>query len=308
MQRQRDYTCISRCDSQIWRDWLQSEQAVNSSWSLSSATLSDDPHATPELKDVVNRPSPITYSLTPPSPGSPLSAECSLSQSSIETESDYDELPEIPFISSSSLRYQTPSGRPSVHDRRGNEDTNSERSFWAALVHASASHLTDGSETVVGAMGEGLYRFRRQRAASISSDMSSRTRPAPAKSILSSSSSIRTRTGRSPPSVKFLDMPTIHYEEDEDEYEYHSPVLATPEKRKRRLLKIRWFLRLKKKPQATQARPTISGPFPLWERPSCTVYGSAADLRSKSCSSFRSVRTCGSRLQTYWSRVARREL
>lgn len=195
---------------------------------------------------------------------------------------------------------------------QGSDDSHGERTFWASVIRPSASRSSDRSIPILGHMNDRPLASGRQRAPSVSSTASSRTRPAPAKSILSSSSSsTRTRaTTRSPPSVKFLDMPTIHYEEDEAE-----PVrpASPPDSGKRGFLQ--WIRGTSKRAQPAQERPSISGPFPLWETPPRRTHSSgtpsvrsmksgAPSLRSmKSNNSLRSIRSCSSRLQTYWSRM-----
>lgn len=310
MPRPTSYYPAPRRDSQIWADWLHSEQAVSSFWDSSpSSTLVDDSDF-PVPQDInENDEFPLGYSFMPRAPDSPLSAaSTSLSQSSIDSTSDYDELPEIPVISSASIPYRNGWNHTGGHCRDESDDS-CERSFWASVIRPSASHSSDKSLPVLGQFNERLVPPKRQRAPSVSSTMtaSSRTRPAPAKSILSSSSSIRTRTLRAAPSVKFLDMPTIHYE---DEYDPPLPPCspaAPSEKRKPSLL--RWFLGAAgRKSQAVPDRPTISGPFPLWETPPRPVPVSAASLRSmRSKDSLRSVRSCSSRLQTYWNKVTRKD-
>lgn len=196
---------------------------------------------------------------------------------------------------------------------QGSDDSHGERTFWASVIRPSASRSSDRSIPILGHMNDRPLASGRQRAPSVSSTASSRTRPAPAKSILSSSSSsTRTRaTTRSPPSVKFLDMPTIHYEE-EDEAEPARPA-SPPDSGKRGFLQ--WIRGTSKRAQPAQERPSISGPFPLWETPPRRTHSSgtpsvrsmksgAPSLRSmKSNNSLRSIRSCSSRLQTYWSRM-----
>lgn len=193
---------------------------------------------------------------------------------------------------------------------RGSDDGHCERTFWASVIRPSASRSSDKSMPVIGHMSDRLLAPGRQRAPSVSSTAS---RPAPAKSILSSSSSsTRTRaTTRSPPSVKFLDTPTIHYE-DEDEAEPARPAL--PEDSGKRGF-LQWIRGSSRRAQPVQERPSISGPFPLWEAPPRRSHSSGApsvrsmksgapSLRSmKSNNSLRSIRSCSSRLQTYWNRV-----
>jgi len=307
MMHSTSHYAAPRCESQIWSDWLHSERVANSSWGSSTGTMLVDDSDLSETKDVSDDPLSLCYSFTPPSPNLPFSDESSSSQLSIGSTSDYDELPEIPFISSTSLRYHNGWNQTNGHSRNGSDDSNCERSFWASVIRPSTSQSSDKGMPVLGHLNERVLLPKRERAPSISSTASSRTRLAPAKSILSSSSSIRTRTGRSPSSVKFLDMPTIHYEEDYEE-DLHRASTVPVEKQKSGFL--RWFLGSgsSKKSESVPDRPTISGPFPLWETPPRRGPGGTTSLRSmKSNNSLRSIRSCSSRLQTYWSRVTRKD-
>ena len=230
-------------------------------------------------------------------------------------DSGYDELPEIPFVSSSPSRFASGWNPMEGSSSQGSDDSHCERTFWASVIRPSASRSSDRSVPVLGHMNDRPLAPGRQRAPSVSSTASSRTRPAPAKSILSSSSSsTRTRaTTRSPPSVKFLDVPTIHYEE-EDEAEPARATSPTDSGKRGFLQWIRGASRTRRA-QPAQERPSISGPFPLWETPPRRTHSSGApsvrsmksgapSLRSmKSNGSLRSIRSCSSRLQTYWSRM-----
>lgn len=237
-------------------------------------------------------------SQTPPTPDS-TSDVSSSSRLSMETASEFDELPEIPFVSSAALAYPDRWISPDHHPPRA--DNESERSFWSSMIRSSPSKSSDRTLPVFGNTGDRVVVPSRQRSGSVTSSISSRSKPAPAKSILSSSASIKTKTRRSPPSVKFLDMPTIHYEDDE--YEYEPCRGSAAPKEKRRLAIFRWFWGPKSAP-AVPTRPAISGPFPLWDAPPRRVREQTASLRSaKSNSSLRSVRSCSSRLHTFWDRV-----
>ncbi|GJE87838.1 hypothetical protein PsYK624_039210 [Phanerochaete sordida] len=167
----------------------------------------------------------------------------------------------------------------------------------------------------------------RHRSTSITSTTS---RPAPARSILSTGSSMRTKRARAPPSVKFLDMPTIHYEDEDEDEGGASPGVPSPTSAtstKNRVLGfISWLTAVgkgkKKEEPPVPERPCISGPFPLWEAPprrsdSTRRTASASDARSirsvrsqsslRSTRSFMSVRSCASRLQGYWHRFNGRD-
>lgn len=235
------------------------------------------------------------------------------SQTSVSFIPDVVELPEIPFIA------PTPTSSTSCDD----ED---EDSLWPDSMQRSASNSS--SERQIAVLGQASPRavsHTRGRSGSLSSTAS---RPAPARSILSSSSSIKTRKGRAPPSVKFLDMPTIHYDEDEDTDGPRShaawptsrparsaPPSATAPSKKRVFGILNWLTSpAKKKAKTAPTRPSISGPFPLCEAPSrrssdssrpCDSAMDARSIRSvRSTSSMRSVRSCASRIQGYWGRLS----
>ncbi|KAI0072374.1 hypothetical protein K474DRAFT_1711668 [Panus rudis PR-1116 ss-1] len=304
-------------------DWMRMSRVENSSWDSSVAELLSgyyDNDASSSSYNVEGT-SSAEYSWGPPTP--PLDRDPSSSDSSASSPMslDFEDLPEIPFISAAD---SAPVHRCEDRDSYSLRDDNiSERSFWSNLVRQNRSR-TDSSDRPVALLGQTHYRVvspSRCRAPSVSSTTttSSRSRPAPAKSILSSSSSIRTRTGRSPPSVKFLDMPTIHYEEEnecdyDDDYDNNDEHAsqAGPEGRPKFAF-IRRLLRSKKDTEkTTQGRPVISGPYPLWDRPSPARTPvdrrKAASLRSvRSNGSLRSIRSCSSRLQTYLGRLNGKE-
>lgn len=259
---------------------------------------------------------------------------------------EYDEMPEIPFVSAQ-INY--PDAWVSPDDPPERSANSSHTSFWSGIIgmraSSSKSSTDSRSSPVLGHTSERVFapsRTSRKRSGSVSSMSSSRTRPAPAKSILSSSSSVRTRR-RKAPSVKFLDVPTIHYEDDdyEDDHEREpSSCMSPPPPKKARGLggffSFKWLfgppsssscssssssnkLHSPKTPakskSAAPERPSISGPFPLWDSPPLRTRGgarsgrgsgtSAASLRSmKSSGSIRSMRSCSSRLPTptYWPR------
>ncbi|KAI9059653.1 hypothetical protein FKP32DRAFT_1131306 [Trametes sanguinea] len=283
----------------------------------------------------------------------------------MESIPEFDDMPEIPFVSAQ-VAYAdewipSPDHRADEQGASADESCcEASPSFWTSLIglKPSASKSSDGSGSLSGSWrlraGSALFgqtparslspeRMSRKRAASVSSIASSRTKPAPAKSILSSGASVKTQTqprrlGKAP-SVKFLDIPTVHYDndyprgygddddddDDDDEEEEDgdgsrrasSPMSPPPKKKAKTLgglLSLRWLFgpskvenRSATPSPAPPARPSISGPYPLWDSPSRPARGrgmnSAASLRSvKSSQSLRSVRSCGSRLPTYWPR------
>ncbi|KAH9891071.1 hypothetical protein C8Q73DRAFT_651518 [Cubamyces lactineus] len=355
MQNPSSYYAVPIYDGGVWVDWQRSEhsgdyvQASSSSMTLqassvglcSSKTLDD----TPPCSAI-----PISYTLTPPTPDSTDSDVSSSSQLSMESIPEYDDMPEIPFISAE-VAYADewiPSDRTPAERTRIDSACDSP-TFWSTIIGLKASaskssSTSDGtassSSVILGhttARSLSPSRASRKRAGSVSSFASSRTKPAPAKSILSSSASIQTRR-RKAPSVKFLDMPTIHYEEEECEDDEDDDAagghgsrstlsMSPPPKKKAKglggFLSFRWLFGPSKvenrscapsspSSKSSPGRPAISGPYPLWDSPprrarmngSSTTLG-AASLRSmKSTGSLRSVRSCGSRLPTptYWPR------
>ena len=223
----------------------------------------------------------------------------------------FDDMPEIPFISSSSLQGVDAWTDPQRHGRSASDSgPECERSFWASVLRPSASRSSESGAVLLGHTSDRVLAptRSRQRSGSVSSTASSRSKPAPAKSILSSSASIRSRPHRAPPSVKFLEMPTIHYEEEYDFELERAPVVSVSAEKKVGFLE--WLLRPMRK-QAVPDRPTISGPFPLWEAPRRAQAAPSmrgTSLRSKkSSSSLRSVQSHSSRIQTYWSRITGRD-
>lgn len=240
-------------------------------------------------------------------------------------ESELDELPEIPFISAAH-HYR---GK-SIEEDPTQDESSVEHAFWSSIVRPSLSRSS--SERLVALLGHTNHRVispSRQRVPSVSSNASSRSKPAPAKSILSSSSSVKTRRGRgrSSPSVKFLDRPTIHYEEEdvgeveEEEFEHlpearfiptaaqqnqslESRHQAPVEKEKKR--RFEFFRRLiggssspngKKFVRAEPERPVISGPYPLCDSPTTRSLrrgGSVPGSLGSRSESIRSVKSSGS--------------
>lgn len=242
------------------------------------------------------------------------------SRASIASTVGIVELPEIPFIAS-----------PSAVDEDVEEEVDdTASSVWLRRRPAVSTTSSERQIAILGHASERILGHCRQRSGSISSTAS---RPAPAKSILSSSSSIKARKGRSTPSVKFIDMPTTHFEdEDEVEDDYQPESLREPRRmksnvslkgKKRAFAILDWFASPKKKAKPTLPdRPLISGPLPLWEgrrysteseRPpyrqcDSPTMTSARSIRSvKSTHSMRSVRSCASRLQGYWTRLSGRD-
>lgn len=234
----------------------------------------------------------------------------------------YDEMPEIPFVSSTTLPCANTWAELNRFPSRPVIEDVTERSFWS-LMRPSISKVTDRSDGVFGHANDRIFNppRPRERSGSISSiaTASSRTKPAPAKSILSSSSSIKTKTRRSPPSVKFLDVPEVHYEDEYEDampsYHYHhscapasstsASVHAHPHTVPKKSGFLRWIPWATKKTQSPPCgRPSISGPFPLSEAPPRRARDGAASLRSvRSKDSLCSVQSHSSRLQSYWHKL-----
>jgi hypothetical protein len=232
---------------------------------------------------------------------------------------DVIELPEVPFLT------------PSSTSSSGYEDEGDDN-FWSGIMqrNPSNSSSSDCHIPVLGQTSPRIITHTRRRSGSVSSTAS---RPAPARSILSSSSSIRTKTGRAPPSVKFLDMPTIHYEEEDEDEELDPERLSWPAARSRRQANppsasdkkrsfglLRWLTGVSKKAKAAPERPSISRPFPLCDAPHrssessrrCVSPSDARSIRSvRSMSSLRSIRSfrsCVDRLQGFWGRSSGADL
>ncbi|KAI0336223.1 hypothetical protein GY45DRAFT_1238876 [Cubamyces sp. BRFM 1775] len=373
MQNPSSYYAVPTYDGGAWVDWQRSGhggdyvQASSSSVTLEAASVGLCARC-PEYAGVLSgeQPSktfdetspcsaiPISYTLTPPTPDSTDSDVSSSSQLSMESIPEYDDMPEIPFVSAE-VAYADewiPSDRTPAERTRIDSACDAP-TFWSTIIGLKASaskssSTSDGtassSSVILGhttARSLSPSRASRKRAGSVSSFASSRTKPAPAKSILSSGASVQTRR-RKAPSVKFLDMPTIHYEEEECEYDEDDDAadghgsrstlsMSPPPKKKAKglggFLSFRWLFGPSKvenrscapsssssSSKSSPGRPAISGPYPLWDSPprrarmnvngSSTTLG-AASLRSmKSTGSLRSMRSCGSRLPTptYWPR------
>ena len=283
-------------------------------------------------------------SKTPPTP-SATDSDASSSQISMESIPEYDEFPEIPFVSAAIASPGTWISSEGLAECARADDGITSTSFWTGIIRMrrSTSKSSADSSASVPVLGYTNERIiapsrTRKRSGSVSSIASSRTRPAPAKSILSSGASVRTRKHKAP-SVKFLDIPTIHYEDDDcnddDPHEPSSCMSPPPPKKARGLsgfFSLTWLFRSQSSsapapaspkaapakskahtahrasgPTSASGRPDISGPFPLLDSTARRGRsgGSAASLRSmKSSGSLRSMRSCGSRLPTptYWPR------
>ncbi|TCD68811.1 hypothetical protein EIP91_009678 [Steccherinum ochraceum] len=324
---------ISHYDAPVWADWMRPSRSDNPSWDSSIvASLTND---SDDVSDVIEGSTPETaipvgYTWTPSTPTLD-SDHSSSSQLSIESPSlsELDELPEIPFISSAEI-LETDNDADVDDDDEEQYDFDNvgnsvdERTFWANIIRPNLSRSSGGRPAaVLGQTNQRVISGNRCRSPSVSSTTSSRSKPPPAKSILSSSnSSIRTCKGRKPPSVKFLDAPTvtIRYDseaEDDDEDEDDDEPYSSAAKHQGAQTGILGFFRRMvgaplKKSRAPE-RPVISGPIPLWEgsrrRARLSLdetgkVGRSPSLRTnRSTPSLRSVRSSSSRLQTYWGRV-----
>ncbi|KAI0374547.1 hypothetical protein BV20DRAFT_517299 [Pilatotrama ljubarskyi] len=372
MQNPSSYYAVPKCDGRVWSDWQQSQRDGSSSWAstsvmtLKDASLYPTAFADPAHCSAI----PISYTLTPPTPDSitdsDVSVSSSSSQLSMESIPEFDDMPEIPFVSAAVAyadEWMIAPDRPAEQARCGTpcpspSSASSSPSFWSGIVglrpsaskssSTSASSTSDTSSPVLGYTSvrsispSRASNGSRKRAGSLSSIASSRTKPAPAKSILSSGSSVKTRKHKAP-SVKFLDMPTIHYDDEypcggeDEEYDEcgrratgspsasKSSMSPPPKKKVKGLsgfLSFRWLFGPSSKvenretrrraPDAGPGRPAISGPYPLWDSPPRRARGDAGSSHAKSSAaslhsvrsngSLRSMRSCASRLPTYFPR------
>ncbi|KAH7914447.1 hypothetical protein BJ138DRAFT_1143761 [Hygrophoropsis aurantiaca] len=139
-----------------------------------------------------------------------------------------------------------------------------------------------------------LHRAR-QSVSSIGSCSTVQTKAAPVRSILTrhdSGVSMATKSSRkkkgSPPSVKFVESPTVHYADSG----YGSPPRSPPGTSRRKLRFNRLFTRWWKSPPSSPKRPTISGPYHL------SYASSLVDVYS-----IRSSKTEHGRFRQFWRRV-----
>ncbi|KAH0838621.1 hypothetical protein J3R83DRAFT_6944 [Lanmaoa asiatica] len=213
-----------------FRDSLDTDSIVNArSFSNTSVsepspvtTLSDLPDVIPEHDEYHAMPHSLRHVLTPPTPD-PFARP-----RSILLEPALSQTPQIP-----PSPYSRPRWSPSSDSPNG-----------------------------------GVFRAR-QSVSSIGSCSTVQTRSAaPIKSILTrhdsgismatTTKSTRRKKKRSPPSVKFIDAPTVHY----DDAVYHNtPPPRSPSSRGRK--PTRWFTKWWKKPSSPPSRPPISGPYHL---------------------------------------------
>lgn len=129
----------------------------------------------------------------------------------------------------------------------------------------------------------GLSRSR-QSVSSIGSCSTVQTRSAPVKSILTrhdsgiSMATAKTRRTkkRSPPSVKFVDPPTVHYDCVRYSSSSCSPPLPTSSPGQQKLNPAEWFIKWWRRKPSPPPRPTISGPYRLSQA------ASLADSRARS--------------------------
>lgn len=163
-------------------------------------------------------------------------------------------------------------------------------------------------------------------SSSISSRTASKCQLVPKKSILSSSTSLATKNSKrsrarsgSSPSVKFAEKPTYYYHDYEFAYEHgsefdkcesrpSSPVSSTapcfspslPRKGTQTSTVRQVLSRLMPSARRSPARPSISGPYPLWKGDADG--GSIRSVRSIP-SSVRSAPASRSRVRTFWGRM-----
>lgn len=323
MQRENSYYGPLSKDDEVLRAWLRSEQMTK------TPTRSSDVYSVDESEDIYSPALEIAlddaaYAASSDWASSTTQGDPFGSQNAMSFESDTVELPEIPFIASLSFS--------SIEEEDEEEE---EEGAWPTLMQRTpSSSSSDRQLAVLGQTPQRILSHSRQRSGSISSTAS---RPAPAKSILSSSSSIKTRKGRSTPSVKFLDVPVVHYADEDDLHDdipqlwssdrLTRPVFArtvpdTPpvaSGKKRVFSLLTWFTSSSKwKTKTTSEKPSISGPFPLWDAPRrsesirrCGSPTSGKSMRSvrstsslRSTRSMRSIKSCTSRMQGYWGRLS----
>ncbi|KAH7929361.1 hypothetical protein BV22DRAFT_1029606, partial [Leucogyrophana mollusca] len=244
-------------DDEILQDWLDSDTIVNSIADLSPAhTLNDLPDIIPE-EDYDDRyyysmPQSLRRVLTPPQ-----EIDESLARPrSVLFDSSSPHIPPSPGACS----YTRPRWSP-------------------ASEHAS--HYP-------------IHRAR-QSVSSIGSSSTVQTKAAPTKSILTrhdSGISMTTKSSRkkkrAPPSVKFVEAPTVHY----DHGVYGTPPCPPPSARRRRIRFSRLFTRWWKSPPSSPKRPTISGPYHL------SYTASLVEVYS-----IRSSKTEHGKFRRFWGRV-----
>ncbi|KAG2370222.1 hypothetical protein BDR07DRAFT_1476223 [Suillus spraguei] len=243
-------------DDEILRDWLDTDTIVNSITDLSPVnTLSDLADITPEEEEFEGNNFSMRHSLrrvlTPP-------LECDESSGrrrSILFESSMPSSPEIPSYS----RYRSEYFRPPMHRARQS----------VSSIASSSTAYTKSASTPVKSI---------------------LTRHDSGISLATTAKASRKKK-RSPPSVKFVEAPTVyhsHHDYSPVPSPSHSP-LATPSSQSKNKPN-RWFARWWK--PTPPPRPTISGPYNLARTASLVdVY------------TYRSKPTQYGRLKRFWVRV-----
>jgi hypothetical protein len=210
-----------------------------------------------------------------------------------DTSTVYSEMPEIPFVAAG----VTKAGRSST--------TVKDHSFWSTLFHprAKPAHVEPKFGLADGRPIPPRHAPLLSSSSSGSSSSSSQTKVTPIKSSLSSSSKLKSRAGsstRRKTSVKFAEKPTIHYHHSYDAEPEHPTWSTTPPKDRPSKLKRLVGSMAKSRGQAVPARPSISGPYPIYcmalarsHEPNVRPARSQASLRSagsaSSASSFRTL-------------------
>lgn len=138
-----------------------------------------------------------------------------------------------------------------------------------ALSHTSSSPYSRPRWSPSDSSSGGVSRAR-QSVSSIGSCSTVQTgSAAPMKLILTrhdsgismatSAKCIRRKKKRSPPSVKFVDAPTVHY----DDAVYYNTPPRSPPSPPSQARKTPWFTKWWKRPSSPPPRPPISGPYHL---------------------------------------------
>ncbi|KAI6159515.1 hypothetical protein EDD17DRAFT_1762278 [Pisolithus thermaeus] len=217
-------------NDEILRDWLDTETIVNSTPDPSPVTtLSDLADVGPEKDGYRTMPHSLRRVLTPPQED----GEHATRQRSVLFES--------PLSPPSS-----PTSPASPYFRQ---------KWLPAQDHPANS---------------GLSRAR-QSVSSIGSCSTVHTRSAPVKSILTrhdsgiSMATAKTRRTkrRSPPSVKFVDPPTVHYDCVRYSSSSYSPPLSASSSGRQKVKPAEWFIKWWRRKPNPPPRPTISGPYRL---------------------------------------------
>ncbi|KAG8220125.1 hypothetical protein J3R82DRAFT_1146 [Butyriboletus roseoflavus] len=206
---------------QVFKDWLETVSIVNSVSELSPVTtLTDLPDVIPEHDEYRAMPHSLRHVLTPPTPNA------SARPRSILLEPVLSQIPSSP--------YSRPRWPPSSDSSSGGVS----RARQSVSSIGSCSTIQTGS------------------AAPMKSIL---TRHDSGISMATSTKCIRRKKKRSPPSVKFVDAPTVHYD---DAVYYNAPPRSSSSPSQARK-PTRWFTKWWKRSSSPPPRPPISGPYHL---------------------------------------------